>query len=305
MESSAKSIFYFSPALRMAIFLVLTGISMLLGGLISFSIVAAVLHANFSQIQEVLIRPENVKLAQFANAFASLIAFGVPAFVDAYLCKGSIKQNMGFAPVKSGCQIGIVILLAFTGLLLSGALGDLTQKIPIPSEWKVGADRLEAQYKKALLAMTQMKSLFDLLVAIIAVAVVPAIVEELYFRAGLQKILINWSGKPHLAIIITAIVFSTFHFSYFGFLSRMSLGIMLGYIYFFTKTIWLPMLMHFLNNLVGISTLYFVKGDPKKVDAVLEQNLTFYWVFVALILVFLLLRRLNIISNDARLEKSI
>ena len=88
-------------------------------------------------------------------------------------------------------------------------------------------------------------------------------------------------------------------------LSRMSLGIMLGYIYFFTKTIWLPMLMHFLNNLVGITTLYFVKGDPKKVDAVLEQNLTFYWVFVALILVYLLLRRLNIISNDTRLEESI
>jgi membrane protease YdiL (CAAX protease family) len=278
----------------MAIFLALTGISMIIGGLISFSIVAAVLHVNFSQIQEVLIRPENVKLAQFANAFASLIAFGVPATVDAYLCKGSIKQNMGFAPVKSGYQIGVVILLAFSGLLLSGALGDLTQKIPIPSDWKVAAERLEAQYKKALLAMTQMKSLFDLLVAIIAVAVVPAIVEELYFRAGLQKILINWSGKPHLAIIITAIVFSTFHFSYFGFLSRMSLG-----------TIWLPMLMHFLNNLVGISTLYFVKGDPKKVDAVLEQNLTFYWVFVALILVYLLLRRLNIISNDTRLEKSI
>ncbi|MEY3209025.1 MAG: hypothetical protein RL064_1056, partial [Bacteroidota bacterium] len=55
----------------------------------------------------------------------------------------------------------------------------------------------------------------------------------------------------------------------------------------------------------GISTLYFVKGDPKKVDAVLEQNLTFYWVFVALILVYLLLRRLNIISNDTRLEESI
>jgi membrane protease YdiL (CAAX protease family) len=212
---------------------------------------------------------------------------------------------MGFLPVKSGYQIGVVILLAFSGLLLSGALGDLTQKIPIPSDWKVAAESLEAQYKKALLAMTQMKSLVDLLVAVIAVAVVPAIVEELYFRAGLQKILINWSGKPHLAIIITAIIFSTFHFSYFGFLSRMSLGIMLGYIYFFTKTIWLPMLMHFLNNLVGISTLYFVKGDPKKVDAVLEQNLTFYWVFVALILVYLLLRRLNIISNDTRLEESI
>lgn len=305
MESSTKSLFYFTPAMRMALFLGATGISMILGGLVSFSLVAMLLHSDFGHIQQMLLLPEHAKVAQFANALASIIAFGVPSIAAAYLSKGTLKQNMGFAPVQSYHQIGIVILLALTGLILSGALGDLTQKIPIPSQWKITADRLEAQYKKALLAMTQMKSLFDLLLAIIAVAVIPAVVEEFYFRASLQKILIDWSGKPHIAILVTAIIFSAFHFSYFGFLSRMSLGIVLGYIYYFTKTIWLPILMHFINNAIGISTLYFVKDDPKKVDAVLEQSLTYYWVLVAVVLAFLLLKRLNIISNESRMEKSI
>lgn len=305
MESSIKSPFYFSPAIRMAMFLGVTGISMILGGLISFSLVAAILHVDFAQIQQILVQPEHVKLAQFANAFASLIAFGIPSVVDGYISEGSIKQNLGFRPIHSNAQIVTVIFLALTGLLLSGALGDLTQRIPIPANWKASADRLEAQYKKALLAMTQMKSLFDLIIAVVAVAVVPAIVEELYFRAGLQKILTDWSRKPHLAILISAIVFSAFHFSYFGFLSRMSLGIMLGYIYFFTKSIWLPMLMHFLNNLVGVSTLYFVKDNPKKVEAVLDQNLSFYWAFAAIFLVVLLMKKLKNNSTNAGLEKSI
>lgn len=66
-------------------------------------------------------------------------------------------------------------------MFLSGALGDLTEKIPIPIALKNWATQMEDQYKKALFAMTQMKSVLDLLFAIIAVAVVPAFVEELFF----------------------------------------------------------------------------------------------------------------------------
>ena len=164
---------------------------------------------------------------------------------------------------------------------------------------------MEDQYKKALYAMTQMKSVLDLLFAIIAVAVVPAIVEELFFRASLQKILMDWTGKPYLAIIVTAVIFSAFHFSYFGFLSRMSLGIILGIIYFYTKTIWLPMLMHFINNGLGITTLYFVRDNPKKMDAVIDGNLPFYWVVVALFVIIILCKKLKETSTHVQLEKSI
>jgi membrane protease YdiL (CAAX protease family) len=99
--------------------------------------------------------------------------------------------------------------------------------------------------------------------------------------------------KPYWAIVITAIIFSAFHFSYFGFLSRMSLGIVLGCIYYYTKTIWLPMLMHFLNNAIGVTTLYFVRNNPQKVEAVVNGNLTYYWVFIAIIVVYLLLKKLK------------
>lgn len=305
MYSNKTSIFQMGPGLKMVVFIGLSGISLVLGGMISFSIAAAILDVSFRDLQNVFLQPKNASIAQFANAFASLIAFGLPSIVVAFLSNEKMSTVLGFIKIKNLQQVGLVILIAFTGLLLSGALGDLTQKIPIPIAVKNWATQMEDQYKKALYAMTQMKSVYDLLIALIAVAIIPAIVEELYFRASLQKILMDWTGKPYLAIILTAVLFSAFHFSYFGFLSRMSLGIILGIIYYYTKTIWLPIWMHFINNGVGITILYSVRSNPEKMESVLDGNLTYYWSIIAIALVFILLKKLKKSTSYAPLEKSI
>lgn len=294
-----------TPPMRMALFLGATGIGMIAGAFISFSIVSALLHISMADMQKVIMQPEYASMAQFANALASIIAFGLPSIAVAFFTKGSLAANIGFSPIKSYQQIGIVILLAIVGLILSGALGSLTEKIPIPSDFKNWAETIEAQYKKAMLSMTHMTSLVDLGYALLAVAIIPAFIEEVYFRGSLQKILTDWTGKPYLAIILTAIFFSAIHFSYFGFLSRMALGIILGCIYYYTKTIWLPILLHFLNNGIAIVTLYTVRENPTNVDKIMDDNLPIYWGGVALIGIYFLLRQLKNSNPDAGLEKSI
>jgi membrane protease YdiL (CAAX protease family) len=293
MESGSNSIFAMSGPMRLALFMAITGICMIAGAFISFSIVGLIMHAGLAEMQTILLSPEHAMMAQLANALASIIAFGAPSIAIAFFANGYWVRNMGFNPIGKMEQVGLVILLALAGLFLSGALGDLTEKIPLPTQLASWAKSMEDQYKKALLAMTQMKSLVDLFFALVTVAFIPSIVEELFFRASLQKILMDWFGKPYWAIVVTAIVFSAIHFSYYGFLSRMSLGIVLGCIYYFTKTIWMPMLMHFINNAIGVTTLYFVRADPQKVEAVVNGNLTYYWVFIAIIVVYLLLKKLK------------
>ncbi len=304
MSTNETSIFNMTPGFRMVLFIAMTGLSMILGGLITFSIVAALLHVPFLEIQSILMRPEYTSMTQAANAVASIIGFGLPVLVVGYFTSGKLGVQLGFNAITNQKQVLIVVLLALTGLLLSGALGDLTDKLTLSSSIRDWATNLEAQYKKALMAMTQMRSIWDLLFAILAIAVVPAIVEELYFRASLQKIMMDWSGKPLVAIVITAILFSAFHFSYFGFLSRMSLGIVLGLIYYYTKTIWLPILMHFINNAIGVSALYAVRNNPKKIDQVLDSNLAYYWVILGILLLVVLFKQLKN-TTDAGLEKSI
>jgi membrane protease YdiL (CAAX protease family) len=293
MESGSNSIFAMSGPMRLALFMAITGICMIAGAFISFSIVAALLNVRFAEMQTILLLPEHAQMAQLANALASVIAFGLPSIAIAFFAKGYWLRNLGFNGIGNTTQVGLVIVLAIAGLFLSGSLGDLTEKIPLPSSLESWAKGMEDQYKKALLAMTQMKSFLDLFFALVTVALLPAIVEELFFRASLQSIFMDWFGKPYWAIVITAIIFSAIHFSYYGFLSRMSLGIVLGYIYYYTKTIWLPMLMHFINNAIGVTTLYFVRDNPQKVEAVVNGNLTYYWVFIAIIVVYLLLKKLK------------
>ena len=298
-------LFDMRPPMRIALFLGLTGIGMIVGAFISFSLVAAIWQIPFADIQKVLMQPEYASMAQFANALASIIAFGLPSIVLAIMAKENWYNHLGFTTIKSYQQIGIVIILALTGLILSGALGSLTEKIPIPTNFRNWAENLEAQYRKAMLSMTHMNSLMDLAYALIAVAIIPSIIEEVYFRGTLQKILMDLTDKPYAAIILTAIFFSAIHFSFFGFLSRMALGILLGYIYYYSKNIWLPILLHFLNNGIAVVALYSIRNNPAKVDQLMDDNLPIYWGLLALVGVYYLLKKLKNVYSDAGLEKSI
>lgn len=298
-------LFDMRPPMRLALFLGLTGIGMIAGALISFSIVSLLLHIPLADMQKVIMQPEYASMAQLANALASIIAFGLPSIALSMIAKGNWYTHLGFTAIKSYQQIAIIIFLALTGLILSGALGNLTEKIPIPTNFKNWAEGLEAQYKKAMLSMTQMHSIVDLGYALLAVAIIPSIIEEIYFRGTLQKVLMDLTGKPYAAIILTAIFFSAIHFSYFGFLSRAALGIVLGYIYYYSKNIWLPIFLHFLNNGIAVVTLYSIRNNPAKVDKLMDDNLPIYWGILALAVVYYLLKKLKNDYSDAGLEKSI
>ncbi len=305
MRSEDRSIYHMSPPVRFFLLLGITAISLIIGGLITFSIVAGFLHVSFAETQVALLDAKNAHIALFANAFASLIAFLLPSIAIAFFTNGQIPQNMGFKPVKSIRLVYLVLLLSFVGLLLSGSAASLTEKIPVPADFKAWATGLENTYKQAMLAMTKMNSIGDLLFNIVAVAFIPALVEELFFRGALQKTIKNWSGNAVMSIVITAIIFSAFHFSYFGFLSRMLLGILLGFIFEYSGSIWLSMLMHFINNGIAIITLYMVRDNQAKVEKAMDETIPMYWGIFAIALVIYLLQQIKIEANYEGLDKNI
>jgi membrane protease YdiL (CAAX protease family) len=156
-----------------------------------------------------------------------------------------------------------------------------------------------------MLAMTKMNSFGDLIFNIVAVALIPAFVEELFFRGALQKTIKNWSGNVVMSIVITAIIFSAFHFSYFGFLSRMLLGILLGFIFEYSGSIWLCILMHFINNAIAIITLYTVRGNQAQVEKTMDESIPMYWGILAIGLVIYLLQQIKKDANYEGLDKNI
>lgn len=91
---------------------------------------------------------------------------------------------------------------------------------------------------------------------IIIVGLIAALTEEFFFRGTLQNILQIWLKNPHIAIWTTAILFSFLHMQFLGFFPRMLMGAVLGYTYYWTKSIWPSVIMHFVNNSTQVIDYY-------------------------------------------------
>jgi membrane protease YdiL (CAAX protease family) len=86
---------------------------------------------------------------------------------------------------------------------------------------------------------------------IFMIALLPAIGEELIFRGVLLNILNRLFKSGHIAVWVTAIIFSSIHLQFYGFLPRLILGLFFGYLFFWSGTLWLPVVAHFVNNAVS------------------------------------------------------
>ncbi|OGU55192.1 MAG: abortive infection protein [Ignavibacteria bacterium RBG_13_36_8] len=119
-------------------------------------------------------------------------------------------------------------------------------------------DKLVEQTYGNLLAAD---SVFESSFVILVVAVVPAVCEEIFFRGYVQKSF-ELKLKPFWAIFITALFFGLYHFSPFGLIPLITLGLFLGFAAYMSNSIFIPMILHFLNNFIAVIA-YFVFGSEE------------------------------------------
>jgi membrane protease YdiL (CAAX protease family) len=105
--------------------------------------------------------------------------------------------------------------------------------------------------------MTEFESLGELMIALVVIALLPAIGEELVFRGLIQNELNRLTQNVHIAIWGSAILFSAFHLQFFGFVPRLLLGALFGYLYYWSGNLMMAMLAHFTNNAVAVLSLYY------------------------------------------------
>lgn len=96
--------------------------------------------------------------------------------------------------------------------------------------------------------LLQTETSLELALLFIVVAVFPAIGEELLFRGVVQNVFQGWMRNHHVAIWLAAFLFSAIHLQFYGFLPRMVLGALFGYIYWYSGNLWYPIVAHFVNN---------------------------------------------------------
>ncbi len=155
------------------------------------------------------------------------------------------------------------LLLMFSVFPLIQYTNVLNRAIPFP-DWITD---LESSTENVIEAILQMKSPLELIINVLIIGLIPAIGEELIFRGIVQQtILSRIKGRPHLAIWITAIIFSAIHFQFLGFIPRMLLGAVLGYLFYWSRSLWVPIIAHFANNGIQVVMVYFFAGKIPELD---------------------------------------
>ncbi|MCM1292981.1 MAG: CPBP family intramembrane metalloprotease [Bacteroides sp.] len=99
-------------------------------------------------------------------------------------------------------------------------------------------------------------SVGGLILSILIVGVLAGFSEELFFRGVIQRVMITSQVNAHVAIWLTAIIFSAVHMQFFGFVPRMLLGALFGYLAYWGRSIWLPMFAHALNNSLAVYAMW-------------------------------------------------
>lgn len=266
------SISYFG---QFGILLGLTGAGAIIGSFMAIIIWTIMTGNSPLQIEKDLSNPQFANAAKAIQLVSSIFIFFVPAFFYALIVNKRPLKHLGFRSLASRKQILLVVVITIIGLVLSGALSEINHFIPISKKLAATFQKLEDSYSDQIMAMATMKNFTDYLFTMILIALAPAIVEETMFRGGFQQIFEKWFRNPWVAIILTSIIFSAIHVSYYGFLSRAALGVMLGLLFYYSRNIWMNIWLHFLNNGIAVTQLYIVTRNGKLTKAALDDDFHF------------------------------
>ncbi|MCK4880184.1 MAG: CPBP family intramembrane metalloprotease [Bacteroidales bacterium] len=214
--------------------------------------------------------PNYVAASKLIQMLGSVGTFIVPALLFSYLFEGDLFSYYKFRNQTGMVPMLLVIFMMVSVIPFINYMAEINMKMEIPIRALDQLLRtLESAAEEMMVAFTATKSVGGLLVNLLMIGVIAAVGEELIFRGLLQRLLLDMVKKTHLAILITALLFSAFHFQFFSFLPRFVLGVILGYLMFYGRSIWYPILAHFVNNAMGVIYYYF--NSRGSADDMLEE----------------------------------
>lgn len=282
-------------------FFILLGLvcfGLLFSGIISLIMISSTPGATLDGITKG--DPAFAELARWMQIISTFCIFAGPAFLFNLI----VKPAPDYFQLKTRRPRSLWLLaigLALAAISATDLVSLLQQQIPISASLKAHFQQMEATYDQQMLYMLQLDNWGGFIKSIILIALLPAIFEELLFRGCLQQILFKWIKKPFWAILVTSILFSAIHGSYFGFLPRIFIGMLLGYVFFYGRNIGLNMLIHFINNGVIVTVLFYHHLKSGSLKEVLNSQSSIPMGVVSmviLVVLFYYFRKLAVQNNN-------
>ncbi len=190
--------------------------------------------------------PHGLRLVQGLSAIGT---FFIPALLFSYCkqCQCFSYSLSGRLPQKKVFFV-YAFILCFTLIPCIALLIKCNELIPLPGNIAQMFADMEESSNRILEIIFSDTTWHGLFLNLLVCAIFPAICEEFFFRGTLQNFFREWFKSEHIAIWVTAFIFSTIHFQFSGFLARLVLGAYLGYLFVWSRSLWVPIVAHFFNN---------------------------------------------------------
>ncbi len=237
---------------------------------------------------------ENLNILRYMQILSHIGLFIVPSLVFAILVGGRVEKyfNINYRVESNFFILGVLVIIAAVPLI--NFLIELNMRMTLPEslqhleEWMDQAEDSAAELTELFLNVETLPALFF---NIFMIAVIPALGEEFMFRGIVLRIFGQWSKNIHIAVWVSAILFSAMHLQFYGFLPRLFLGAILGYLFVWGGSIWLPVLAHFVNNAMAVTAHYLAHNDYVSVDyeQMGEETISLAYIILSIIIVAVIL----------------
>ena len=203
----------------------------------------------------------DVNKFKMLQASSSILFFLLPAILYA-IFTFHVKRfyYLGFKKAERQNMYVLAGLVMLMALPFVFWLGEVNRLVNLP-DWMV---KMEQNTGKQLVEILRVNHWSDIVINILVIGLFPAVCEEVFFRGALQRVMIHVTQSPWAGILIAALLFSALHLQFAGFLPRFFLGVVLGFLYWYSGSLWTSIIAHFVFN--GIQVLW-VSYAPEYIDA--------------------------------------
>ena len=237
---------------------------LLLIGTTSFFTLVALLLWKISSNGDI----SDINSIKSMQLFQSIGMFVIPPFIVAYFWS---KKPFTLLQIDKKVELrSLISVVVFMIIVIPfiNLLSEFNQQLVLPKSL-AGIEQMmkasELQTAKITEQLLNVNSISSLLFNIFLIAMLPALGEELFFRGVLQRIFYKWRGAV-TAIWLSAFIFSAIHFQFYGFLPRLLLGAFFGYLLLWSGNLWLPIIAHFINNLMAVVYFYLKNNGYQVID---------------------------------------
>ena len=286
-----------SPPARLILALSLMIVCLLIGIFLSLFLAVPIFHKGifeiFSSLSDIK-SPGNIYLLKYFQVVQSIALFIVPPFLLAPLFGQRSSDYLMTKKNPSVLLIIIALCLVLTAIPFINWIEEFNSKLRLPEllkgveHWMKTSEENAAQISESFLKVS---TIGGLIFNLFMMAILPALGEEFIFRGVFQRIFTDWFKNYHWGIIVAAIFFSAFHMQFYGFLPRMLLGMMFGYLLIWSGSMWVPIIAHFVNNSAGVIYYFFYyKGiSSNNLDKIGSQKDEYIYALISLFCVGMLL----------------